>query len=221
MLDLNRNTAPHEDVYPHIMDALSLLDEDWEYQVYQGPTENLDGYSLQQVYKLYYSNTGEYTVVFDCQNFLLSEVKFEDFFVDGKIQVTPLANEDWYRTVNLFPGADKVKLFDPLTPWVWKNEDVRGTVRYIEDQLGSLLFFDNVHFFSEYIAVTLYATVVLGKTEQYQMVMGRDIDVHYHHRARNLPDVAHTARVLGGVGVPDDEIERWTTEVVQYVYKSI
>lgn len=214
----NQGPVSKSQIYPEIIDALSFLDTSWHYTIYEVPTGRSDGYSHQQIFKLYYSAypNSHYTVVFDCQNFIIDNFTFDKFFINQKIMVTEEVEDDWKGfTGLLFPITDQTKFFKPLTPWIWKNCEVFDTKNYLEDKLGNFLYLEDVRF-SEYMSVGLYCTCILNNSDQYQIVSNRNLPVHYHHRYRDVEKIPATCEILKKLKVPQEEISRWATNVLLY-----
>ena len=212
-------------IRPLVEDAVTLLGKEWNVQVCEAQYNELSGYNDQQYSKYLYSESSDktWTVVFDCQNFLINFCDFKDFFVNNKvISLRDDVVDLWTKCAkeDLQLGQEEPNCsIEPLTPWVWKNSDVANTKNFLISKFGPL---ETRKGFpgSEYVNVYLYKLFVEMNNEEdlYCFVKNRNLPVLYHHRIRNIDHIQNNAYILKRAGVPDNEIIRWAKDSPFYAY---
>ena len=131
-----------------------IFSSEWNILIEQGSLDNhMDGYQEQQLFKVLASLDELYqdAVVFDCKDFLLKPMGFDDFKEKSKYKVAVFNDDkktfqDFYPSVaNTFNFKHSIPLPLILTPWIWQREQLQ---RYWQKILE--LFGDEYHQWSQY-----------------------------------------------------------------------
>jgi len=116
----------------------------WNVEVVNAPpTRASDGWHRQQIAKLWAAarSDKEWSILFDCKNFLVRPTRFEDYFQDGKVlahifndRPSPAGpSKDQIAACELL-GKDVYTLTETfnITPFVWKNQIVRELITVLK-----------------------------------------------------------------------------------------
>jgi hypothetical protein len=122
-----------------------IFSSEWNVLIEQGSLDNhMDGYQEQQLFKVLASLDDLYqdAVVFDCKDFLLKPMGFDDFKEKSKYKVAVFNDDkktfqDFYPSVaNTFNFKHSIPLPLILTPWIWQREQLQRYWQKILELFG-------------------------------------------------------------------------------------
>jgi len=122
-----------------------IFSSGWNVAIQQGSSDNhMDGYQEQQLFKVLASldELCRDAVVFDCKDFLLKPMGFDDFKEKSKYKVAVFSDDektfqDFYPSVaTAFNFKQEIPLPLILTPWIWQKEQLQKYWQKIQDLFG-------------------------------------------------------------------------------------
>jgi len=196
---------------------------DWDYEIKLGvDSPNLVGWSEQQLDKVIFSanHKTEYTIVFDCKDFVYDFFKFEDFFYENKIKIIEIADEckafvEYSRP--FFPIDINDIHPHPLSPWIWKNSEVKDLTTCSSKNFGKLEECSNYTTVC-YMDWFYYKKYILKQNinEKFYFTKDREFPTFQHHRLRDIHKIKETSEILSNIGVPINYVTEWKNSVLKF-----
>lgn len=216
----NKEYLNEDMVLPFINKCIQDFLIDWDVTILKGLETNLNGWHEQQLNKMYFSaeDNQNYTIVFDCCNFLTHELFFNNLFKNGKPILLPCdtnitEHEECKKIFNInepfiFPAS--------LTPWVWKNFDIFNTQNFLFQKFNTYEHWE-IYPGTEFLNHYCYK-VHIEKDNDFYIIRKRKNGVLYHHRLRNILHISQHAKKLNELGIDDNEINFWKDNLVPYAF---
>lgn len=213
-----------EEILPFVQETAELFLKDWDYEIVEGLTTNLPGWEEQQLNKLYFSayDNKDCTVVFDCKNFILHNLHFENLVLDKKFTVLPLQDKSvsmLVETKKYFEVNDNDFVPSPITPWVWRNDQIFHLYNYLIDKVGlydSWNIFPGSEFLNHY-----FFTKNVQKEDSFAPVARRKDNIIYQHRLRNIREVKPISKKLKSIGIEENEVDIWVKNLMPYALRGL
>lgn len=225
-LKLNKNYKEIEEdkVLSFIKKCAEEILIDWDYEIKLGvDSPNLVGWAEQQLDKVIFSanHKTEYTIVFDCKDFVYDYFKFDDFFYENKIkikQIDDYCNSFVEYCQNFFPVEINDIHPQPLTPWIWKNSEVKEVYDYLIRNFGNLEYWGDNFLGTEYMDWFYYKKYILKQNinEKFYITEDRQFSIFQHHRLRDTHKIEETSEILLNIGVPTSYVEEWKNSILKF-----
>lgn len=202
-----------KDILDEINNVTQLFLKDWEIEIIKGPKTKSRLWFEQQWYKVLYSSydNEDYTIVFDCKNFISSPMNIDDFIENNNILYVESSYDKFTKYCEDYFNTTLDSNISMITPNIWKNNEVLAYKEYLIKKSGLA---ENWIIFpceADYVGYYFFKKHVL-KYNNFKKVLhnvGFVSKIKKHHRIRQFNKIDETAKWLQKQGLDLIYIEEW------------
>lgn len=208
---------PKELIDKNILDEISkttkLFLTNWDIEIIKGLKTKLRLWYEQQWYKVLFSSfdNEDYTIVFDCKNFISSPMNVDDFIENNDILYIESDVDKFTKYCVEYFNTTLESNISMITPNIWKNNEVLAYKEYLIKKSGLA---ENWFIFpceADYIGYYFFKKHVLkhNNFKKASHKVGFVSKIKKHHRTRQFKDINLTAIWLKELNLDLIYIEEW------------
>lgn len=196
-----------------ITDITKLFLKNWDTEIIRGPRTKLRLWFEQQWYKVLFSSydNEDYTVVFDCKNFICQKISIDDFIEDNNILYIESTTDKFTKYCEKYFNINLDSNISMITPNIWKNNEVLAYKNYMIEKSGPSESWIVFPCEADYVGYYFFKKHILKhnnfkKTSQKAGFVSK---IKKQHRIRQFKNIDITAKWLQEQNLNSIYIEEW------------